>query len=191
MNLVSGALTQAGAIGDRLPLSPRPPCAVARSDSWERAGRKSELSTSTSSRNKRNGARQNLDFQANPPYLMLGYRATGSRVPMVGARTVERVLWTSDVPAAQPLAAVEGSPAAATMTSRVAYAAYVLMSGKALRVAGFALLDGQRLWEAELPINDNPSMVNLVASDQHVFVFTTKGNDGRLRSLSSTTGQLE
>jgi len=192
MNAANGALTSAGAVDEHAPLSPSPRCTVARSDDSDRGGtqirplldyrwtKATEMSVDMA-----------FDFQGKAPYMMLGHRAAGSRVPMIGARTAELILWASDVPGQEPLGAVEGAPISASMTSSFAYAAYVRVGGKALRVAGFALADGRRLWEAELPINDSPSMVNLAASDQHVFVFTTKGNDGQLRSLNSTNGQLE
>ena len=109
---------------------------------------------------------------------------------MIGAGTAQQILWMSDVPEQEPLGAVEGAPIAASMTSSFAYAAYVRVDGKALRVAGFALADGRRLWEAELPINDRQSTVDLAASDQHVFV-STNWSGGKLRSLNSTNGQLE
>ena len=191
MNAANGALTSAGVVDEHSPLSPSPPCSVARSNRIDRGGTQMRsLRADQFTKTTEMSLEKVFDFQGKPPYLMLGNRTTGSRVPMIGARTAQQILWMSDVPGQEPLGAVEGAPIAASMTSSFAYAAYVRVSGEALRVAGFALADGRRLWEAELPINDRHSTVDLAASDQHVFVFTS-WSGGKLRSLNSTNGQLE
>jgi hypothetical protein len=192
MNTTTGSLTAAGAIAERVPLSPSPACTVARSDGYG-VSRGQLRTLNEYGLTKVTGiyVEAVLDYQGKPPYLMLGYRPVGSRVPMIGARTAERVLWTGDVPAIEPLAAVEGKPAAAAIANGFVYAAYFRVGGRALRVASFTFAEGRRHWETELPINDGLTTVELIASDQHVFVYTNKGNDGRLRSLGTANGQLE
>ena len=192
MNTTTGALTAAGAIAERLPLSPSPACTVARANKYgETGGQMRTLNEHNLAKATGINVEVVSDYQGKLPYLMLGHRSVGSQVPMIGARTAERVLWTSDVPAAEPLAAVEGKPVSAAIANGMVYAAYLRVGGSALRVTSFTLADGRRLWEKELPINSDSTSVELVASDQHVFVYTNKGNDGRLRSLSTATGQLE
>jgi len=192
INTASGSLTAAGAVDGKSSREPYPRCFAAPSDhSGARGTTMRELRSDDLRRVEGMRVETILEFAGAPPYLMLGERAVGSRVPMVGARTADRVLWKSDAPAMEPLGAVEGTPKAASIANGRAYVAYVRVGERAIRVASFTLADGQRQWESELPVGGGPSLLDVVASDRHVFVFTTKGNDGALRSLSTTDGRLE
>ncbi len=84
--------------------------------------------------------------------VVLGSKAAGTRVPMVAVLRGEQVLWSSVVPEREPLRATADDPDIAAADERAVFVSYEI-SDSSWRVAAFALVDGQRLWD--VPIADS------------------------------------
>jgi hypothetical protein len=122
------------------------------------------------------------------PWVVLGHRARGSAVPMLGAATDDgAVLWTSDIPGSEPLAASNGTlglERIAVGPDRV-FAVYDRGSGPEakLQATAFDRATGERLWEVELP---EPAPVSgLTVGDGVLYVSYW----GQLAALDATTGR--
>jgi hypothetical protein len=86
--------------------------------------------------------------------VVLGTKQPGSRLPMVAALAGDAVVWSSLVPAAEPLKAAAHAPQVAAIDERAIYIAYELADGSAWRLTAFSR-DGARLWEAPIPESEN------------------------------------
>jgi hypothetical protein len=173
-------------------LQPRPDCHVVASDGNRDCGSGNRTLQAYELRKSEGMRISNVIEQPDhTTFLLLGTRPGASTVPMIGARTAERVLWQADVAPSAPLSAAAGPPPTGAILGERAYVGYEKAGHEQAVVVAVELGTGRRLWETELPINDASSMFAVSASARHVFVFTTKGNDGTLRSLDAATGALE
>jgi outer membrane protein assembly factor BamB len=118
--------------------------------------------------------------------VILGTREKGTRVPMVGALSPGgQLLWSSVVPATNPLQAQERWPEHATLTSDRVYVIYQTKEPQQPpRLVAFELGAGNRLWEAPLP-TDAP-IESVQASATHVFVSAWS----TLSAFNPATGKL-
>lgn len=84
------------------------------------------------------------------PVVATGYKSPGTAVPMLAGLDGDRVLWSVEVPSVDRLAAgVEDK--AIGLGADTAYVAYHRGSDTPLRIVAFALADGARRWEVEVP----------------------------------------
>lgn len=84
------------------------------------------------------------------PIVATGYKTPGTRVPMVAALDGPRARWSVEVPSVDRLAAsVEDK--AIGLSNDAVFVAYQRASDAPVRVVAFALADGARRWEVDLP----------------------------------------
>lgn len=125
-----------------------------------------------------------LAYGGAPPYLLVGTRPQGTRVPRIGAHDGTKLLWFQDVPAADSINAREGAPDATLARGR-AFVAYTQERPQtSLHIASFDMQTGKRLWETALP-GEHDIAPHLISSDRHLFVVSR----WRLIAFSATDGR--
>lgn len=119
------------------------------------------------------------------PYVVTGTNKPGTRVPMVAVYAPDRSLrWKSEVPGSDRLAAKETDPEVLTFDAQRLYVVYQAKeSSRAATLAAFAMDDGRRLWESQLPSSMPVSSV--VAAEDMVWVATW----GRLTAFGAADGE--
>lgn len=118
--------------------------------------------------------------------LVLGAKSPGSSVPMIAAIEGDKVIWTSVVPAIDPLGTDTLSPTqmAALFGQRIAVP-YRLKSSDGMRMAAFDTNTGKRLWD--MPVHAKSASVSGIAmSGDSVFVATWRA----IYVLRADTGEL-
>jgi len=120
------------------------------------------------------------------PIVAVGDRSPGTPVPMVARLDGERPRWAVEVPASDPLTARADDKHVALSDATV-FVAYQHGSGP-YRVAAFALTDGARRWDVEMPLRPRgiPGLRGLVAADGVVLVSTGDA----LTALDDATGAV-
>jgi len=84
--------------------------------------------------------------------LVFGSKRPGTRVPMVGFFKGGRLVWSSEVPAKDPLEAREGAPDQVALAGGRLVVGYEPQSGdKPAGVTAFDVATGARLWHVALP----------------------------------------
>jgi outer membrane protein assembly factor BamB len=189
LDVATGALQALGkAAATRL----SPPCAPAPNDAW--ASHNGALQTADfdlSEGGSSMSVRSALREPGAQVDLVVGERAQGSRVPMVGGRAGGRIIWTSDVPSTNPLNTQEGEPTAVTVAAGRALVAYLSADEQTLNVTAFSLANGQRLWDVALPPMRRITGASIGANANYAYVWMTRGPDQALHRLNVTNGQLD
>jgi outer membrane protein assembly factor BamB len=84
--------------------------------------------------------------------LVFGSKRPGTRVPMVGFLKGGKLVWSSDVPASNPLEVSEGAPNHVALAGSRLFVAYEQQTGdKAPSITAFDTASGARLWNVTLP----------------------------------------
>ncbi len=103
-------------------------------------------------------------------YLIVGYKSPGSRIPMAGFARPGKLVWSSPLPASDPLEFSEGSPTKLALSGDVVVLAYTYRSGSRARATAFQIVSGSRLWDVELDKALGGRPEHLAASAQSVFL---------------------
>ena len=103
-------------------------------------------------------------------YLIVGYKSPGSRVPVAGFARPGKLVWSSPLPASNPLEFSEGSPSKLAVSGDVLVLAYTYRSGSRARATAFQITSGNRLWDVELRKALGGRPEHLAASTESVFV---------------------
>ncbi len=134
------------------------------------------------------------------PFLGLGHKAKGTRVPMLAVYDGELVkqrrghrrkgkfdlVWSTEIPAGDPFAVDEGAPEHVAFDSDRIYVVYEMKDNKEPhRVAAFNLADGARLWDAPLSPGSGLVLEGMNATPDRVMVSMW----GRLEALDAATGK--
>lgn len=104
------------------------------------------------------------------PYLVLGNKQSGTRVPLVAAVSKGKVLWSTEVPPTDPLSVEEGAPEIATIAAGRAFVVYGKRARKGYRLTAFKLRNGERLWDVALPVKEGDWPYTIATSKRYVFV---------------------
>ncbi len=149
------------AIGNRTPGTRVP--MIAR---FEVADRPEQGLTRPERPKRRRGRRTKEYWQAIREYSAK-LRAYRKAVDMARAK----LLWKVDVPGVHALKASTSTPDKLAVAESVIVVAYALRSDSKKRVAAFAIADGKRLWDVEVPkYKSSHSIKHVHASKTHVFV---------------------
>lgn len=99
-----------------------------------------------------------------------------------------KLLWKADVPGVHALKASTSTPEHVGVAQSVVVVPYKMRSSRAIRVAAFALSDGKRLWDVELPKKQSgsSSIEHTAVGKTRVFVST----DEHLIALSLADGKI-
>src|SRR6185503_4077213 len=122
-------------------------------------------------------------------YLIVGYKSPGSRIPMAGFARPGKLVWSSPLPASNPLEFSEGSPTKLALSGDVVVLAYTYRSGSRARATAFQIVSGSRLWDVELDKALGGRPEHLAASAQSVFLVCNSAlvaldlTDGKQRFL--------
>lgn len=81
-------------------------------------------------------------------HVVLGHKTPGTRVPMIAVTQDQRVVWSSQVPESDALAARTSGDNISAADDRAAFVFYDSGSGR--RIAALAIGDGRRLWDVEV-----------------------------------------
>jgi hypothetical protein len=84
-------------------------------------------------------------------FLIVGHKSPGSRIPMVGFARPGNLVWSSVLPASEPLEFGEGAPNKLAISGDVVVLAYEYRSGSKSRATAFDIATGKRFWDVELP----------------------------------------
>jgi outer membrane protein assembly factor BamB len=123
-----------------------------------------------------------LRFGREPTLLLAGERRKGSRVPMLAAARNGKVIWRTNLPTTNLLAAEEGDPSGSTLTAERAYATYSYADNSGFALVAIAMKDGAHLWETRVPRKSDPGSLTLSVDDNCIFVFSS----GAMHCLSAT-----
>jgi outer membrane protein assembly factor BamB len=132
-------------------------------------------------------AREALFDPESDVAIALGTRSHGTRVPMV-ARYLPgsgELLWSTLVPASDPLSVTERAPEdnLVAVDGEAVAVVYNVEFAHGYRLTCFAASDGRRMWDIELPGDSPMSAVRL--SPSHVFVSRWSG----LHAFDRATGK--
>lgn len=192
LEATTGAPRVVGKLAERHADAFTPPCTPVASDHWSAHGGAIRSAASVDlAEPKPMSVDRVLQGVGETVELMLGARVHGSAVPMVGGRTAGRVVWTSEVPAANPLNAQEGAPLAATVAGGRAIVAYEHDSRESVSVTAFSLADGRRLWDVELPKRGTGAAAALAANARFAYVWLGHGPSIAFHRLNATDGHLD
>jgi PQQ-like domain len=127
-----------------------------------------------------------LRLGSSGPVLAVGYRRPGTAVPMV-ARLDERgrPAWKMEVPDGNPLQARQGV-GLWTATEKRACATYERTGAKTqVRITCFAIEDGARAWDIEIPGERMTVLTSLIAAGERLYL----SGWGLLLGIDAATGK--
>ncbi|MBL9106622.1 MAG: PQQ-binding-like beta-propeller repeat protein [Myxococcales bacterium] len=117
--------------------------------------------------------------------VVLGDRRSGTSVPMIAVLQGERLVWSAEVPVSDPLRARMSNDGISSADAQTAFVSYELAGVS--RVAAFAVVDGRRLWDVELPGEFHASVDALFPVQDRLYVHQSMNG---LRVLDRETGAL-